>query len=217
MSLTSSCNPWSSISWVQAWEREVWLSLCSAWCFLHVHLRPQLHTKTVFSLLDSTSVPVNPSKAQTFRTITQETQWTVTGAFSCSGKVAHQEVTSALSLPIHEQLDASYMVVQAEKRISCYWLTNTLGIFQGRNTSLFFALIRQKVFHKILQLKCLNTQGRVGFWTITPWLSLTTKLCIPQRAKTNMVTILHFSWSCLIFYIITISWWPSIPYDEPPW
>lgn len=46
--------------------------------------------------------------------------------------------------------------VQAEERISCCWNTNTLGIFPWRNTSFFFALVTQKIFHKTINCNVLR-------------------------------------------------------------
>lgn len=84
MSLTSSYNPWSSISWVQAWEREVWLSPLFT---IVPSARPP---ETTASYCNGSSLysiqhqfPIIQCEAQTFRTISQETQWAVTGAFSC--------------------------------------------------------------------------------------------------------------------------------------
>lgn len=60
MRLTSSYNPWGSISWDRTCEREVQLSLCWAWHPLQVPLSPKFQTATVFSLLSSASAPINP-------------------------------------------------------------------------------------------------------------------------------------------------------------
>lgn len=145
ISLTSSYNPWGSISWQSTWEG----SAAKALLGMVPCARPLStwgHSLTWQQLAPYSSQCqfISHCQAQTFRTKSQETQWIVTPVFSCSVTVAHQEVTMDLSLLFHEQFDTSSMASASWKKgFPAVEIPIPWGFF-SEEICFFFVLVTQK-------------------------------------------------------------------------